>query len=238
MVPVFVHPIPTQQHVLAALDTLGFMIRQAGLLEGGLPGVEHTLPLHQRWGYWVAPLYAGPITELEVIFVTNSAGLEVILWMDRRLALAGITHQSISRFRIWHAGRRPAGLGRHCGRLAPPGDQPARRRGRARRLVRADHRVGRTSAAIPTSRSDRATAWAAPPAAPASEAAAPAATAPDRPPGPRPALSPPPSHPRDLAVSAATKRLRVRVSTTESAARRMGAPAGGDGVSRRWRWPA
>ncbi|WP_430500573.1 sporulation protein [Micromonospora trifolii] len=102
MVPVFVHPIPTQQHVLAALGTLGFMIRQSGLQEGGLPGVEHTLPLHQRWGYWVGPLYAGPITELEVIFVTNSAGLEAILWMDRRLALAGITHQSISRFRIWH----------------------------------------------------------------------------------------------------------------------------------------
>ncbi|MET8261469.1 sporulation protein [Micromonospora sp. NPDC005553] len=104
MVPVFVHPIPTQQHVLAALDTLGFMIRQSGLQEGGLPGVEHNLPLHQRWGYWVGPLYAGPITELEVIFVTNSAGLEAILWMDRRLALAGITHQSISRFRIWHEG--------------------------------------------------------------------------------------------------------------------------------------
>ncbi|WP_405426262.1 sporulation protein [Micromonospora sp. NBC_00617] len=103
MVPVLVHPIPTQQHVLAALATLGFMIRQSGLQEGGLPGVEHTLALHQRWGYWVGPLYAGPITELELIFVTNSAGLEVIIWLDRRLALAGITHQSISRFRIWHA---------------------------------------------------------------------------------------------------------------------------------------
>ncbi|PWR06700.1 sporulation protein SpoOM [Micromonospora acroterricola] len=102
MVPVFVHPIPTQQHVLAALETLGFTIRQAGLQEGGLPGVEFTLPLHQRWGYWVGPLYAGPIVEMEVIFVTDSAGLEAILWMDRRLALAGITHQSISRFRIWH----------------------------------------------------------------------------------------------------------------------------------------
>ncbi|MET8253606.1 sporulation protein [Micromonospora sp. NPDC005197] len=103
MVPVLVHPIPTQQHVLAALATLGFMIRQSGLQEGGLPGVEHTLPLHQRWGYWVGPLYAGPVTELELIFVTNSAGLEVIMWLDRRLSLAGITHQSISRFRIWHA---------------------------------------------------------------------------------------------------------------------------------------
>jgi len=104
LVPVFVHPLPTQAHVLAALDTLGFSLRQAGLVDARLPGVEQTLPLHQRIGYWVAPLYAGPITELELVFVTNAAGLEVILWMDRRLALAGVTHQSISRFRVWHAG--------------------------------------------------------------------------------------------------------------------------------------
>ena len=130
MVPVFVHPIPTQQHVLAALDTLGFMIRQAGLLAGRAAGGGAHPAVAPALGYWVAPLYAGPITELEVIFVTNSAGLEAILWMDRRLALAGITHQSISRFRVWHAGRRPAGLGRHGGRLDPPGDQPARRGGR------------------------------------------------------------------------------------------------------------
>ncbi|WP_405112347.1 sporulation protein [Micromonospora sp. NBC_01405] len=104
MVPIFVHPLPTQQHILAALDALGFSLRQAGLVAARLPGVEQALPLHQRLGWWVAPLYAGPITELEVIFVANSAGLEVILWADRRLSLAGITHQSISRFRVWHAG--------------------------------------------------------------------------------------------------------------------------------------
>ncbi|MFC0508635.1 sporulation protein [Micromonospora costi] len=104
MVPVFVHPLPTQAHVLAALDTLGFSMRQAGLVDARLPGVEQALPLHQRIGYWVAPLYAGPITELELIFVANEAGLEVILWLDRRLALAGVTHQSISRFRVWHVG--------------------------------------------------------------------------------------------------------------------------------------
>ncbi|KXK60991.1 sporulation protein SpoOM [Micromonospora rosaria] len=104
MVPVFVHPLPVQQHVLAALDSLGFVLRQAALQQRRLPGVEQALPVHQRLGYWVAPLYAGPITELEVIFVANPAGLEVLLWADRRLALAGATHQSISRFRVWHAG--------------------------------------------------------------------------------------------------------------------------------------
>ncbi|WBB81821.1 sporulation protein [Micromonospora sp. WMMD882] len=103
MVPVFVHPLPTQQHVLAALDTLGFSLRQAGLQEGRLPGVAQTLPLHQRLNYWVGPLYAGPITELELIFVADPATLEVILWVDRRLSLAGVTHQSISRFKAWHA---------------------------------------------------------------------------------------------------------------------------------------
>ena len=104
MVPVFVHPLPTQAHILAALDTLGFSMRQAGLVDSRLPGVEQILPVHQRLGFWAAPIYAGPITEMEVTFVANPAGLEAILWMDRRLALAGITHQSISRFRVWHRG--------------------------------------------------------------------------------------------------------------------------------------
>ncbi|WBB72188.1 sporulation protein [Micromonospora sp. WMMD1128] len=104
MVPVLIHPLPTQQHLLAALGTLGFVMRQAGLQQGRLPVVEQTLPFQQRLGFWVAPLYAGPITELEVIMLTNSAGMEVLFWLDRRLALAGVTHQSISRFRVWHAG--------------------------------------------------------------------------------------------------------------------------------------
>ncbi|WFE39033.1 sporulation protein [Micromonospora sp. WMMD998] len=104
MVPVLIHPLPTQQHLLAALDTLGFVMRQAGLQQGRLPGVEQALPFQQRLGFWAAPLYAGPITELEVIMLTNSAGMEVLFWLDRRLSLAGVTHQSISRFRIWHAG--------------------------------------------------------------------------------------------------------------------------------------
>lgn len=104
MVPLFVHPLIAQTHILTTLEMLGFRLRQAGLVAARLPGVEQQLALHQRLGYWVAPLYSGPITELEVIFIVNSAGLEVLLWCDRRLALAGITHQSISRFRIWHDG--------------------------------------------------------------------------------------------------------------------------------------
>lgn len=104
VVPVFVHPLPAQAKILGALDTLGFALRQVGLVQGRLPGVDQTLPFYQQIAYWAGPLYAGPMTELELTFVTNSAGIEVIFWVDRRLALSGVTHTSISRFRVWHSG--------------------------------------------------------------------------------------------------------------------------------------
>jgi sporulation-control protein len=100
----FVHPLPAQERIMGALASLGFPLRQVGLQAGRLPGVRQALPFHQKIGYWVAPLYAGPITELELTFVTDRHGLEVIFWLDRRMALAGsATHFSLSRFRIEHA---------------------------------------------------------------------------------------------------------------------------------------
>jgi sporulation-control protein spo0M len=100
----FVHPLPVQERILAAFDTLGFELRQAGLQAGRLPGVQQTLPFHQKIGYWVGPLYAGPISELELTFLTDPVGVEVIFWVNRRLALAGVGHVSLSRFRVRHAG--------------------------------------------------------------------------------------------------------------------------------------
>ncbi|MEV4757621.1 sporulation protein [Micromonospora sp. NPDC049559] len=100
----YVHPLPAQELVMGALSTLGFTLRQVGMQAGRLPGVRQALPLHQKIGYWVAPLYAGPITELELTFVTDRSAVEVIFWLDRRMALAGsATHFSLSRFRLPHA---------------------------------------------------------------------------------------------------------------------------------------
>lgn len=99
---IFVHPLPVQEKILAAFASLGFALRQAGLQSGRLPGVRQSLPFHQKIGFWAAPLYAGPIGEVEITFVTDSRGVEVILWLDRRLALAGAGHVSISRFRVGH----------------------------------------------------------------------------------------------------------------------------------------
>ncbi|MGA3488456.1 sporulation protein [Micromonosporaceae bacterium DT55] len=103
-VPVFVHPLPAQAGVLDALHTLAFTPRQVGLRYGRLPWAGQLLPFHQLLGYWVAPLYTGPITELEVTFVAGPEELEVVFWLDRRLALSGLTHASVSRFRVRHAG--------------------------------------------------------------------------------------------------------------------------------------
>lgn len=98
----FVHPLPVQERILTTLATLGFTLRQAGLQVGRLPGVRQSLPFHQKIGYWAAPLYAGPIGEVEVTFLTDAEGVEVILWLDRRLSLTGIAHASVSRFRVRH----------------------------------------------------------------------------------------------------------------------------------------
>jgi sporulation-control protein spo0M len=103
LVPVYVHPLPAQEQILEALTSLGFTLRQAGLQAGRLPGVKQALPFHQKIGFWAGPLYAGPITELELTFVTDRYGVEVIFALDRRMALAGAGHLSLSRFRVLHA---------------------------------------------------------------------------------------------------------------------------------------
>lgn len=104
MRPLFVHPLPAQEGVLTTFTSLGFELRQAGLRAGRLPGVRQAFGFHQMLGYWAAPLYAGPISEVELTFVTDAYGLDVILWIDRRLAMSGGSHASISRFRVNHAG--------------------------------------------------------------------------------------------------------------------------------------
>ncbi|MFK3980365.1 sporulation protein [Micromonospora sp. NPDC050397] len=101
---VFVHPLPAQERILATLGELGFTLRQVGLQQGRLPGIDQSLPFHQKIGYWAAPLYAGPFSEVELTFLADPQELRVVFVLDRRLALAGASHVSLSRFRVRHAG--------------------------------------------------------------------------------------------------------------------------------------
>jgi sporulation-control protein len=99
---VHVHPLPVQAGILAAFTELGFTLRQVGLQAGRLPGVAQRLPFHQKIAFWAAPLYRGPFAELELTFLTDRYGVEVIFALDRRMALAGAGHLSFSRFRVAH----------------------------------------------------------------------------------------------------------------------------------------
>ncbi|WSA86929.1 sporulation protein [Micromonospora sp. NBC_01796] len=100
---VFVHPLPAQERILSTFESLGFTLRQVGLQQGELPGVRQSLPFHQKIGYWAAPLYAGPFAEVELTFLAGPQALEVVFALDRRLALAGASHYSLTRFRVPHA---------------------------------------------------------------------------------------------------------------------------------------
>ncbi|GAB2919681.1 sporulation protein [Micromonospora polyrhachis] len=102
MLPVYVHPLPAQERIFSALAALEFRLRQAGLQSGRLPGVAQTLPFHQKIGFWAPPLYAGPFSELEVTLLTNRYGVEAIFGLDRRAAMAGAGHYSLSRFLVRH----------------------------------------------------------------------------------------------------------------------------------------
>ncbi|MFD1324844.1 sporulation protein [Micromonospora sonneratiae] len=102
MVPLYVHPLPAQERILAALESLEFRLRQAGLQAGRLPGIDQKMPFHQKIGFWAPPLYAGPFTELELTLVTDPYGVEAIFGLDRRMAMTGAGHYSLSRFRVWH----------------------------------------------------------------------------------------------------------------------------------------
>ncbi|MFI6759581.1 sporulation protein [Micromonospora sp. NPDC050417] len=100
---IFVHPLPAQERILEMFGELGFTLRQVGLQQGNLPGVEQTLPFHQKIGYWAAPLYGGPFSEIELTFLAGAEELQVVFVLDRRLALAGASHVSVTRFRVRHA---------------------------------------------------------------------------------------------------------------------------------------
>ncbi|RKR90879.1 sporulation-control protein spo0M [Micromonospora pisi] len=100
---IFVHPLPAQERILEMFGELGFTLRQVGLQQGTLPGVEQTLPFHQKIGYWAAPLYGGPFSEIELTFLASAEQLQVVFVLDRRLALAGASHVSLTRFRVRHA---------------------------------------------------------------------------------------------------------------------------------------
>ena len=103
MDPVVVHPLPAQEAILDAFARLGFRFKTADVERGHIRGVNQTLPFFQEIEFFAAPQYAGRINEVEVTFVTDPHGVDVILEFDKRGGLLSSGGDSFGRFRVDHA---------------------------------------------------------------------------------------------------------------------------------------
>jgi sporulation-control protein len=98
---IFIHPLPAQDNILAALAHLGFRFKGADLERGTLRG--STMPFYQEIEYFASPEYARFMTELEVTFLSGPAGMDVVLEADNRGSLFVQGGDTYARFRVDYA---------------------------------------------------------------------------------------------------------------------------------------
>ena len=98
--PVTVLPLPVQRTVLHALDGLGFAFRGADVEKGRIRGSE--LPFYQEVEFAPPPGLRGRVNELEVTFLADPQGVDVVLEVDRRGGLLSEGRDVGGRLRLAH----------------------------------------------------------------------------------------------------------------------------------------
>jgi sporulation-control protein len=101
--PVQVHPLPAQERILDAFNRLGFRFKSADLERGRIRGVNQQLPFYQEIEFFPPPQHAGGINEVELTFVADQEGVEVILEFDKRGGFLSSGQDAYGRFRVDHA---------------------------------------------------------------------------------------------------------------------------------------
>jgi sporulation-control protein len=101
--PVSVNPLPSQAAILGAFSQLGFVFKGADLERGHIRGVRQTLPFYQEIEFYSARQYSHALAEVEVTMVTSSAGIDVILELDKRGGLFTAGHDVFHHFHVEHA---------------------------------------------------------------------------------------------------------------------------------------
>ena len=101
--PVYVHPLPVQERILEAFGRLGFGFKGADLERGHISGLHQNLPFYQEVEYYAAPQYAHGVNEVELTFVANEHGVDVVLEFDKRGGLFTGGHDSYGRYHAAHA---------------------------------------------------------------------------------------------------------------------------------------
>jgi sporulation-control protein len=100
---VAVHPLPAQERILDAFAAHGFRFARADLEHGGIRGVRQDFPFYQEIEFYPPPHYAGVINEVEVTFVADAQGVEVVLEFDKRGGFLAPGQDAYGRFRVSHA---------------------------------------------------------------------------------------------------------------------------------------
>lgn len=100
--PLAVRPLPVQEAVLGALGQLGFGFRSADLELGHIGGTGQQLPFYQEIELTAAPQYAHQVNEIEVTFLANPGGVEVVLEADKRGGFLSSGHDALTRFTVSH----------------------------------------------------------------------------------------------------------------------------------------
>ncbi|MEZ7153995.1 sporulation protein [Streptomyces sp. MAD19A] len=95
-------PLPVQEAVLEAFGQLGFGFRSADLEYGHIAGTGQRLPFYQEIELTPAPQYAHQVNEIEVTFLANAGGVEVVLEADKRGGLFSGGHDALTRFTVGH----------------------------------------------------------------------------------------------------------------------------------------
>ncbi|MGY1809007.1 sporulation protein [Blastococcus sp. SYSU D00669] len=95
-----VHPLPVQRTVLQALGQRGFRFVGADVEKGRLRGSD--LPFYQEVEFAPPPDLRGRVNELEVTFLADPQGVEVVLEVDRRGGLLTDGYDAAGRLYLPH----------------------------------------------------------------------------------------------------------------------------------------
>ncbi|MEV0615360.1 sporulation protein [Nonomuraea sp. NPDC050404] len=99
-VMVTVKPLPSQLRVLRAFAQLGFPFKSTALKEGRLNGARQDLPFYQEIEFYPPMHQAGPVHEVELVFVPDPDGLDVVLKADQHTDRG--SSDAVGRFRMSH----------------------------------------------------------------------------------------------------------------------------------------
>lgn len=97
-----IHPLPIQERIVDAFAAHGFRCNGAGLEQGLLPGVRQEFPFHQQIRFHPPQHYAAAFHDVELTFVADPVGVDVLLEFDKRGRFVTPGHDTYARFRVPH----------------------------------------------------------------------------------------------------------------------------------------